>query len=60
MALIQEGVNTEAENFGIKIVDVRIKRADLPQANSDAILEECRLKGKEKQKNLEQEVQRWL
>ena len=37
MALIQEGVNREAENFGIKIVDVRIKRADLPQANSDAI-----------------------
>ena len=37
MALIQEGVNKEAENFGIKIVDVRIKRADLPQANSDAI-----------------------
>ena len=37
MALIQEGVNTEAESFGIKIVDVRIKRADLPQANSDAI-----------------------
>ena len=37
MALIQEGVNIEAENFGIKIVDVRIKRADLPQANSDAI-----------------------
>ena len=37
MALIQDGVNNEAENFGIKIVDVRIKRADLPQANSDAI-----------------------
>ena len=37
MALIKEGVNNEAENFGIKIVDVRIKRADLPQANSDAI-----------------------
>ena len=37
MALIQEGVNNEAENFGIKINDVRIKRADLPQANSDAI-----------------------
>ena len=37
MALIQDGVNKEAENFGIKIVDVRIKRADLPQANSDAI-----------------------
>ena len=37
MTLIQEGVNTEAKNFGIEIVDVRIKRADLPQANSDAI-----------------------
>ena len=37
MSLIQEGVNAEAENFGIEIVDVRIKRADLPQANSDAI-----------------------
>ena len=37
MTLIQNGVNNEAENFGIKIVDVRIKRADLPQANSEAI-----------------------
>ena len=37
MALITDGVNKEAGNFGIKIVDVRIKRADLPQANSDAI-----------------------
>ena len=37
MALIKEGVNNEAQNFGISIVDVRIKRADLPQANSDAI-----------------------
>ena len=37
MAIIQEGVNTEAEKFGIEIIDVRIKRADLPQANSEAI-----------------------
>ena len=37
MALIQEGVNIEAAKFGIEIVDVRIKRADLPPANSDAI-----------------------
>ena len=37
MSLIQDGVNNEAEKFGIKIVDVRIKRADLPQANSEAI-----------------------
>ena len=37
MAIIQESVNTEAEKFGIQIIDVRIKRADLPQANSEAI-----------------------
>ena len=37
MALIQDGVNNEAAKFGIQIVDVRIKRADLPPANSDAI-----------------------
>ena len=37
MAIIQEDVNTEAEKFGIEIIDVRIKRADLPQANSEAI-----------------------
>ena len=37
MAIIQEGVNNEAKKFGIKIIDVRIKRADLPQANSEAI-----------------------
>jgi len=37
MAIIQEGVNEEAKKFGIVIIDVRIKRADLPQANSEAI-----------------------
>ena len=37
MQIIQSQVNEEAKNFGIEIVDVRIKRADLPQANSDAI-----------------------
>ena len=37
MQLIQSQVNEEAQNFGIEIVDVRIKRADLPPANSDAI-----------------------
>jgi membrane protease subunit HflC len=30
-------MNQEATDFGIVIVDVRIRRADLPQANSDAI-----------------------
>ena len=37
MQIIQSQVNGEAKNFGIQIVDVRIKRADLPPANSEAI-----------------------
>ena len=37
MQIIQSQVNDEAKNFGITIVDVRIKRADLPPANSEAI-----------------------
>ena len=37
MDIIQSDVNNEAQNFGIQIIDVRIKRADLPQANSEAI-----------------------
>ena len=37
MSIIQNDVNEEAKSFGITIVDVRIKRADLPQANSEAI-----------------------
>jgi len=37
MDIIQSDVNNEAQNFGIEIIDVRIKRADLPQANSEAI-----------------------
>tara|TARA_B100000965_G_scaffold354381_1_gene331018 strand:+ start:1865 stop:2743 length:879 start_codon:yes stop_codon:yes gene_type:complete len=37
MEIIQTDVNEEAKGFGINIVDVRIKRADLPPANSEAI-----------------------
>jgi membrane protease subunit HflC len=37
MSIIKNDVNEEAKSFGIKIIDVRIKRADLPPANSDAI-----------------------
>ena len=37
MEIIQNDVNEEAKGFGINIVDVRIKRADLPPANSEAI-----------------------
>lgn len=37
MKRIAEDVNTQAAEFGIDIVDVRLKRVDLPQANSEAI-----------------------
>ncbi len=37
MVDIRDGVNAETRNFGIEIVDVRIRRADLPAQNSDAI-----------------------
>jgi membrane protease subunit HflC len=34
---IRDGVNAQTKNFGIEVVDVRIRRADLPPQNSDAI-----------------------
>jgi len=37
MADIQEEANRALEQFGVVLVDVRIKRADLPQANNEAI-----------------------
>jgi membrane protease subunit HflC len=37
MNRIKEQANTEVDQFGIQIVDVRIKRTDLPAENSQAI-----------------------
>lgn len=38
MARIRDGMNAEAKNnFGIEVVDVRLRRADLPDANSQAV-----------------------
>ncbi len=37
MQRITAAMNEEAGDFGIEVVDVRIKRADLPEANSQAI-----------------------
>ncbi len=37
MAKIKDVVSSASEIFGVKIVDVRIMRADLPKENSDAI-----------------------
>ncbi|QRG04971.1 protease modulator HflC [Xanthobacter dioxanivorans] len=39
MRQIGEQVNREAANFGITVVDVRIRRADLPEANSQAVFQ---------------------
>ncbi len=37
MSDIRNEVNREAQRFGIEVIDVRIRRADLPEANSLAI-----------------------
>lgn len=37
MSQIQQRVNSEAKQFGINVIDVRIRRADLPQENSEAV-----------------------
>jgi modulator of FtsH protease HflC len=37
MSQITKDVAEEAKDFGIEVIDVRIKRADLPSANSEAI-----------------------
>lgn len=39
MGRIREGVNAQANALGITVVDVRIRRADLPEQNSQAIFE---------------------
>ena len=38
MQEIARQVNIEAQTFGIKVVDVRIKRVDLPEENTQAII----------------------
>ncbi|MGB0921202.1 MAG: protease modulator HflC [Alphaproteobacteria bacterium] len=37
MQAIAESVNVKATDYGIEIVDVRLRRVDLPQSNSEAI-----------------------
>ncbi len=38
MGAIRQRVDNEARSFGIEVVDVRIRRADLPEENTQAIL----------------------
>jgi modulator of FtsH protease HflC len=37
MSRVREQLETEAQAFGISVVDVRIRRADLPEQNSQAV-----------------------
>ncbi len=37
MARVREQLDQEAKQFGIQVVDVRIRRADLPEQNSQAV-----------------------
>jgi membrane protease subunit HflC len=39
METIRQQVQAETQNFGVSIVDVRIRRADLPPENTQAILQ---------------------
>ncbi len=39
MGSIRSQVNDEMKGFGVQIVDVRIRRADLPEENTEAILQ---------------------
>ena len=42
MRQIQEGVNSQARRFGIALVDLRIRRADLPQQTSESVYDRMR------------------
>ncbi|MFP6771889.1 MAG: protease modulator HflC [Alphaproteobacteria bacterium] len=46
MLEIRSLVNEEAQKLGIEIIDVRIKRADLPEANSQAVYDLMRAERK--------------
>jgi membrane protease subunit HflC len=44
MAKVREQLDTEARGFGIEVVDARIRRADLPEQNSQAVYERMKTK----------------
>ena len=69
MLQIRDIVRTEASAFGIRVEDVRIKRADLPEENSEAIFRrmqterqqeaaELRAKGAEQAQKIRAEANR--
>jgi membrane protease subunit HflC len=69
MAKIRTQLDREAEGYGIQVVDVRIRRADLPDANSQAVYErmkterqreaaEFRAQGKQKAQEIRSKADR--
>ena len=52
MTQIRDIVNAEAKDFGIDIIDVRIKRADLPEANSEAVYQRMQTEREREAKEL--------
>ncbi len=55
MAQIRDIVNNEADDFGIDVIDVRIKRADLPEANSEAVFRRMQTEREREAKELRAE-----
>ena len=55
MVQIRDIVNGEAVDFGLEIIDVRIKRADLPEANSEAVFRRMQTEREREAKELRAE-----
>lgn len=69
MTKIKESVNLGADNFGIHVIDVRIRKTDLPKQNSEAVFarmiserereaKELRAKGEESSRVIRSEADR--
>lgn len=57
MQKITTQVSSRTESFGIEVLDVRIKRADLPEANSQAIYEQMQSQREQEAKLIRSEGQ---
>ncbi len=55
MNQIRDIVNGEADDFGIDVIDVRIKRGDLPEANSEAVFRRMQTEREREAKELRAE-----
>ena len=55
MSSIHKMVDTKAQSFGVKVVDVRIKKTDLPRENSDSIYKRMRAEREKEAKRIRAE-----